>query len=82
MLEYYEQASNYFEPFFNEILWGYRKVPSRQHDLFELLTSWQSLLNRGGFLGSILMAFSKAYDCLKPDILWAKLQAYSFSEKV
>ena len=81
-MEHYEQASNYFEPFFNEILWGYRKTPSRQHALFELLTSWQTSLNRGGFTGSILMEFPKAYDCLKRDLLWAKLQAYSFSEKV
>ena len=78
----YEQASNYFEPFFNKILCGYRKAPSRQHALFELLTSWQTSLNRGGFVGSILMAFSKAYDCLKHNLLLAKLQGYSFSEKV
>ena len=61
----YEQASNYFEPFFNKILCGYRKAPSRQHALFELLVSWQTSLNRGEFVGSILMDFSKAYDCLK-----------------
>ena len=78
----YEQASNYFEPFFNKILCGYRKAPSRQHALFELLTSWQTLLNRGKFVGSILMDFSKAYDCLKHDLLLSKRQAYSFSEKV
>ena len=64
----YEQASNYFEPFFSDILCGYRKVPGRQHALFELLTSWQTSLNRGGFFGSILMDFSKAYDCLKDDL--------------
>ena len=78
----YEQASNYFEPFFNEILCGYRKAPSRQHALFELLVSWQTSLNRGEFVGSILMDFSKAYRCLKHDLLLSTLQAYSFSEKV
>ena len=78
----YEQASNYFEPFFNEILCGYRKAPSRQYALFELLTSWQTLLNRGKFVGSILMDFSKAYDCLKHVLLLSKRQAYGFSEKV
>ena len=35
----YEQASNCFEPFFNDILRGYGKGPGRQHALFELLTS-------------------------------------------
>ena len=78
----YEQASSYFEPFFSDILYGYRKAPGRQHALFELLTSWQTSLNRGEFVGSFLMDFSKAYDCLKHDLLLAKLQAYSFSKKV
>ena len=78
----YEQASNYFEPFFSDILCGYRKVPGRQHALFELLTSWQTSLNRCEFVGSFLMDFSKAYDCLKHDLLLAKLQAYKLSEKV
>ena len=27
----YEQASNYFEPFFNEILYGFRKAHNTQH---------------------------------------------------
>ena len=61
----YEQASNYFEPFFNKILCGYRKASSRQHALSELLTSRQTSLNRGEFVGSILMDFSKGYDFLK-----------------
>ena len=38
----YEQASNYFEPFFNEILCGFRKVHSTPHALFKLLTSCQN----------------------------------------
>ena len=78
----YEQAPSYFEPFFSDILCGYRKEPGRQHALFELLTSWQTSLNRGEFVGSFLMDFSKAYDCLKHDLLLAKLQAYKLSEKV
>ena len=36
----YEQASNYFEPLFNEILCEFRKTHSTQHALFELLTLW------------------------------------------
>ena len=37
----YEQASNYFEPFFNEILGGFRKAHSTQQELFKSLTSCQ-----------------------------------------
>ena len=58
----YEQTSYYFEPFFNEIVCGFRNAYSTQHDLFKLFTSWQNSLDRGGFVGSILMDLSKAYD--------------------
>ena len=36
----YERASNLFEPFFNEILCGFRKAHNFYHALFKLLTSW------------------------------------------
>ena len=42
----YEQVFNYFEPFFNKILCGYRKVHNMQHAVFKLLTSWQNSLDR------------------------------------
>ena len=77
----YEQTSYYFEPFFNEILCGFRKAHSTQHALCKLLTSWQNSLDRDGFVGSILMDLSKAYDCLPHDLLLAKLQAYGFSKE-
>ena len=77
----YEQTSYYFEPFFNEILCGFRKAHSTQHVLFKLLTSWQNPLDRCGFVGSILMDLSKAYDFLPHDLLLAKLQAYGFSKE-
>ena len=60
---------------------GFRKTQSMPHALFELLSSWQISLNRGEF-GSVLMDLSKAYDCLKDDLLSAKLQIYGFSKKV
>ena len=51
----YKQTPYYFELFFNEILCGFRKAHLTQHALFKLLTSWQYLLDRDGFVGSILM---------------------------
>ena len=53
-----------------------------QHASFLLLISWQTSLSRGRFVGSILMNLSKAYDCVKDDLLLAKFQAYGFSKNV
>ena len=77
----YEQTSYYFEPFFNEILCKFRKAHITQRALCKLLTSWQNSLDRDGFVGSILMDLSKAYDCLPHDLLLAKRQAYGFSKE-
>ena len=58
------------------ILCGFRKAHSTQHALFKLLQAWQEELDKGGFLGRILMDLSKVYDCLPHDLLVAKLEAY------
>ena len=53
----------------------FRKGHSTQHALFKLLQAWQEELDKGGFVGTILMDLSKAYDCLPHDLV-AKLEAY------
>ena len=44
--------------------------------IFKLLQAWQKELDNSGFIGTILMDLSKAYDYLPHDLLIAKLQAY------
>ena len=69
----YKQLSQHAEQFLNKILCGFRKTHSTQHALFKLLQSWQKELDYGGFVGTILMDLSKAYDCISHELLVFKL---------
>ena len=60
----YDQLYIYKKIFVNELLCGFRKAHSTQHALFKLLQAWQKELDNSGFIGTILMDPSKAYDCL------------------
>ena len=76
----YNQLSQHSEQFLNSILCGFRKAHNTQHALFKLLHYWQRELNKGGFVGTILMDLSKAYDCVSHELLIAKLECYGLDE--
>ena len=66
--------------FLNKLLSGFRKAHSAQHVLSNLLQNWQKELpDNSGFIGEILIDFSKAYDCLPHDLIIAKFEAYGLS---
>ena len=73
----FKQLSNRTKYFLSQILWGFRKVHSTQHALFRLLQSWQRELDKSGYVSTILMDFSKAYNYIPHQLLIAKLEAYS-----
>ena len=72
----HDQLSEYLEKHLNSILCRFRKGHYTQHALFKLLQAWQEELDKSGFVGTILMDSSKAYDCLRHDLLVAKLEPY------
>ena len=67
------------ESFSSFILCGFRKTHNTQHALFKLLHSWQKELDQG-FVGTVLMDLSKAYDCIPHDLLIAKLECYGIDK--
>ena len=62
--------------FLNKLLCGFRKVRYTQHTLSKLLYSWQKELDDSGFICTVLMNLSKAYDCLHHGLFTAKFEAY------
>ena len=71
----YHQLIEY-ESFLSHILCGFRKDHSTQHALFKLLQSCPKELDNEGFVGTILIDLSKAYDCIPHGLLIAKLNCY------
>ena len=74
----YNQLGKY--TFLNKFLCGFKKAHSTQHALFKLLQRWQNELDNSGLVGTILMDFSKAYDCLTRELIIAKFEAYGLSK--
>ena len=76
----YDQLNKYLEQYLNSLLCSFRRTHSTQHALFGLLQEWQNELGKSGFVGTILMDLSKAYDCLPHDLLIAKFEAYGIGK--
>ena len=72
----YDQLYEYLENFLSELLCGFWKAHSTQRALFRLIQKWLAELDSGGYVGTILIDLSEAYDYLSHDLLIAKLEAY------
>ena len=76
-----KQVVSYITPFLSSLLCGFRKGYSAQHALVRLLEKFKISLDEGGKAGAILMDLSKAFDCIRHDLLIAKLHAYGSSRE-
>ena len=75
------QIYYYMENILNQLLFVFRKAHSTNYALFRLIQSWQKELDESGFVGTILVDLSKAYDCLPHDLMVAKLEAYHLAKR-
>ena len=76
-----KQIVTYITPFLSSLLCGFRKGYSAQHALVRLLEKFRISLDEDGKAGAVLMDLSKAFDCIRHDLLIAKLHAYAFLTK-
>ena len=76
-----KQIVAYITPFLSSLLCGFRQGYSAQHALVRLLEKFKISLDEGCKAGAVLMDLSKAFDCIRHDLLIAKLHAYGFSQE-
>ena len=78
----YQQIKVFANKILSPKLCGFRKGHSTQHALLNLMKNCQNCLDKSGVVGTVLIDLSKAYDCLRQDLLLAKLSSYGFDESV
>ena len=71
--------SSFFKDIFSKQKCGFRKSYSTQQWLVTLLEKWKNAVDKGNMFRALLTDISKAFDCLKLELLIAKLNAYSFT---
>ena len=75
----FKQMSSFFKDIFSKQQRGFRKSDSTQQWLVTLLEKWKNAVDKGNMFRVLLTDLSKAFDCLKLELLIAKLNAYGFT---
>lgn len=75
-----EQLSLFCDGIFHDFISAFRKGFSCQSVLLRLIEDWHRALDRGNFVGAILMDLSKAFDSMPHNLIVAKLEAYGLSD--
>ena len=71
----------YFDKFFVKYQCGFCKGYNAQHCLLVMIEKMKEARDKNKVCGAVFTNLSKAFDCLKHDLLIAKLQAFGFGYK-
>ena len=78
----FDQLSRHANKILSKLLCGFRKAHSRQHVFFTILKSWQKALKNSGYVGTMLMNLSKAYDYIPHSLLNSKLESCGLDRSI
>ena len=70
-----------FEPILSPFQCGFRKGHSVHNCLLVLIEKWRSALDKKQSAGLLTTDMSKAFDCIRHDLIIAKMHAYGVSIK-
>ena len=71
----HQQFKLFVETFLSGFVAGYRERYSCKHVLMRIIENWKRALDKNFQVGTILIDLSKSFDCIRHDVLIAKLYA-------
>ena len=77
---YHEQISSFMENIFSKYLCGFRIGYSNQYCLLVMLENIRKSLDNNKACAALLIDISKAFDCIRHNLLIAKLHVYGFDD--